>query len=105
MVSFESKISSSGTLSGPLLPELHEAEDLVVLLVLAQSGVGVAEHVGLGVLGQEGQDPLLPAAALGDVVLLDQGVFAVEGDGVEVQVERAAASQAQAADGVEPAGA
>ena len=103
MVSWESKISSWGSWPVRCFQNSHEVEDLVVLLVLAQVGVGVAEDAGLGVLGQEGQDPLLPAAALGNVVFLHQGVFPVEGDGVEVQVEGGAARQPQPAHGVEPA--
>ena len=67
-----------GKATGPLLPELDEAKDLIVLLVLAQLAVGVAEDAGVGVLGQERQHTLLPSASLGDVVLLDQGVVAVE---------------------------
>ena len=42
-----------------------EPEDLVVLLILAQLGVGVAEGAGLGVLGQERQDPLTGAGSAG----------------------------------------
>jgi hypothetical protein len=75
-------------MASPLLPELDEAEDLIVLLVLAQLPVGIAEDAGFGVLGQERQHSLLPAAPLGDIVLLDQGVVAVKGDRVEVEVER-----------------
>ena len=44
---------------GPVLPELDEAEDLGILLVLAQFAVGVAEDAGVGVLHQEGQDAFL----------------------------------------------
>jgi hypothetical protein len=92
----------SGQPAGPLLPELDEAEDLVILLVLAQLPVGVAEDAGVGVLGQERQHPLLPPTPLGDVVLLDQRVVTVEGDRVEVEVERRPPFQAQAADHVKP---
>ena len=84
-----------GQMAGPLLPELDEAEDLIVLLVLAQLPVGIAEDAGIGVLGQERQHSLLPAAPLRDIVLLDQGVVAVEGDRVEVEVERRPPFQAQ----------
>ena len=77
-----------GEMAGALLPELDEAEDLVILLVLAQFPVGVAEDARLRVLGQECQHPLLASASLGDVVLLDQGILAMERDGVEVEVER-----------------
>ena len=87
----------------PLLPERHEAEDLVIPLVLAQLGIGVAEDTGLGVLSQEGQDPLLAPAPLGDIVLLDRRVLTVEGDRVEVQVERCPPTQSQATDWIEPA--
>src|SRR5579883_2546367 len=69
---------------------------------LAQLAVGIAEDTGVGVLGEERQHPLLAAAPLRDIVLLDEGIVAVERDGVEVQVERRPPGQAQPADGVEP---
>ena len=55
------------------LPEGDEAEDLLGLLALAEVGVGVAEGVALGILGQEGEDAGLPAAAHRHVVALDDG--------------------------------
>jgi hypothetical protein len=85
-----------------LLPELDEGEDLVVLLVFAHGGVGVAEHPRVGILGQKRQHSLLATAALGDVMLLHQRFLAVEGDGVEVQVEADAPGQPHLADGVKP---
>ena len=86
----------------PFLPKLDEAEDLIVLLALAQFTVGVTEDAGLGVLDQEGQDALLPPTPLGYVVLLDQGIIAMKGDCVKVQVEGMTAWQAELADGIEP---
>ena len=65
--------------------------------------MGIAEDTGRGILDKEGQDALLPPAPLGDVMLLDQGILAMEGDGVEIQVEGSSARQAEPADGVEPA--
>src|SRR3712207_7835158 len=58
------------------------------LVLLAEVGPRVAEDAPLGVVGQEGEHALLAAAALGDVVLLHQGIVAVVRDGVEVEVER-----------------
>ena len=98
----ESKIELLGEAAGPSLPEIDEADDLVLLLVLSQLPVGVAEDARFRVLGQECQYSLLASASLGDVVLLDQGVLAVEGDGVEVEVERRPPLEAQAIDHVEP---
>src|SRR5271157_1804452 len=92
-----------GISPGPFLPEPDEAEDLIVLLVLAQFAVGVTEDAGLGVLRQEGQDALLSPAPLGYVVLLDQGIIAMEGDRVKVQVEGMTAWQTELAHGIEPA--
>ena len=92
-----------GILPRPLLPEPGEAEDLVILVALAQFPVGIAEDAGRGILHQEGQDALLPSAPLGDVVLLDQGIVAMERDRVEIQVEGPPAGQAEPAHGVEPA--
>ena len=48
-----------GQVSGPLLPEVDEAENFIILLIFAEFPVGVAENSRLGVLGQEGQQPLL----------------------------------------------
>jgi hypothetical protein len=55
-------------LAGLSGPEPHEGQDLRGLLALAQVGVAVAEDAGVGILGQEGQDALLPAAPAGDIV-------------------------------------
>ena len=91
-----------GKAASPLLPELDEAEDLIIPLVLPQVGVGVAEDSSVGVLGQERQHPLLLPAPLGDVVFLDQRILAVKGDRVEVEVKRCSPAQPQSADLIEP---
>ena len=88
---------------GPFLPEPDEAEDLVVLLVLAEFTVGIAEDACVGVLDQEGQNALLPPTPLGDVVLFDQGILAMKGDRVKIQVKGLSAGQPEPAHGVEPA--
>jgi hypothetical protein len=62
-------------------------ENLVVLLIFTQFSVGVAKDTGLRVLHQEGQNALLSPTPLRDVVLLDQSILAMEGDGVKIQVE------------------
>src|SRR5262249_19461434 len=69
---------------------------------LAQVGIGVAEDTGVGVMDQEGQQPLLPPAPLGNVVFFNQSVVAVEGNGVEIEVEGRPPGQLQAGHGVEP---
>ncbi len=81
--------------TGPLVPEIDEADDLIVLLILPQFPVGVAENARLRVLGQECQHPLLTSASLGYVVLLDQGILAMKWDSVEVEVERRPSLQAR----------
>ena len=57
-----------GRLAGVLLPEAHELEDLLRLLVLGHTGIGVAQDALLGIASQEDQNPLLGAAAAGNVV-------------------------------------
>src|SRR5262245_41159293 len=84
------------------LPELDEAEDLVSLVVLANLGVRVAENTLAFILGEERENSLLTPASLGDVVLLDQGIFAVKRDGVEVEIEGCAALETDLGRGVEP---
>ena len=96
MVSRESKISSSGTRPVRFFQKSTKARISIVLLGLAQIGVGVAEDPRISVLGEECQQAFLPAAALGNVVFFDQGVLAVEGDGMEVQVEGPAMLEAPA---------
>ena len=77
-------MSSSGQAPVRCFPELgHKAQDFIVLVVFADLAVGVAEHAGLGILGQEGQQTFLAAAPLGNIVFFQQGVVAVERDGVE----------------------
>src|SRR4030067_3263881 len=71
-----------------LLPELDESKNLLILLVLSQLSIGIAENPLLGILGQEGQNPLLTAAPLGEIMFFHQGVFSVEGNGMEVQIKR-----------------
>ena len=70
MVSFESKPKLLGQHPVARLPELDEAQDFIVLLIFAQIRIGIAEHLLLSILGEEGEDALLAAAALGDVVFL-----------------------------------
>ena len=98
----ESKINSSGYRPVRCFQNSDEAEDLIVLLVLSQFAVGVTEDAGLGVLRQEGQNALLSPAPLGYVMLLDQGIIAMEGDRVKVQVEGMTAWQTELAHGIEP---
>ena len=91
-----------GEVSGLVAIVLGEAENGVVLVLLADGGIGIAEQAGLGVAGEEGEDSVLAPGALGDVVLLDQRLVAVIGDGVEVEIEGGAGSDTLAPDGVVP---
>ena len=86
----------------PFLPESGEVKDLVILVILAQFPVGIAEDASRGILHQESQDALLPPAPLGDVVLLDQGILAMEGNRVKIQVEGSPAGQPEPVHGIEP---
>jgi hypothetical protein len=79
----------SRELSVCLLPEVDKAQHLVALLAFAQVGVGVAKHIGLGFLGDEGQHGLVAATSLGQVVALDELVLPEEGDGMKVELARA----------------
>jgi hypothetical protein len=47
------------------LPKVDEAEDFIGFLALANVGVGIAEHLGLGILGQEDQNAGLATPSLG----------------------------------------
>jgi hypothetical protein len=70
------------------LPEIDEAEDLVGLLALAYIGVGVAEHLGIGILGQKDQDAGLATTSLGQIVGFDERMLAEVGHGVKIEIER-----------------
>ena len=70
------------------LPEIDEAEDLVGLLALANIGVGVAEHLGIGILGQKDQDAGLATTSLGQIVGFDEWMLAEVGHGVKIEIER-----------------
>ena len=74
-------------------PEFSESYRGLLLRLLADGGVGVREDAGVGIAGQYGQNAPLPTTALGDIVFLQQGLVAVIGDCVKVQIERPAVSQ------------
>ena len=86
VVSWESNINSLGGRAFPLFPKFNEPENFVVLVFLADVGVGLAEQPGLGVAGEEGENALLPAAPLRDIMLLNGGfrILSVRRDGVEI---------------------
>lgn len=77
----------AGRLSVGTLPERDEVEDLLGFFAFAQIGIGVTEGAASGVLSQEGEDTGLAAAACRYEMALDDGIFAVVGDRMEVQVE------------------
>ena len=52
---------------------------------------------------RKAEDTLLPSAPLGDIVLFDQGILAMEWDRVKIEVEGPPAGQSEPAHGVEPA--
>src|SRR4030042_4424315 len=68
-------------------PELDESKDLLILLVLSQLSIGIAENPLLGILGQESKNSFLPATPLRNIMFFHQGLFAVEGNGMEVQIK------------------
>ena len=69
------------------LPVVDKAQNGIVLRLLADCGLGVAKDAGVGVARQHGEHAALAAAALGDVVLLQERLMAVVGNGVEVQID------------------
>jgi hypothetical protein len=86
-----------GRLARAGLPELDEAEDLVGLLGLGQTGVAVAQDPLGGIVGQEDEDALLPAAAAGNVVFFEGFLLGVGWDGVEIQIKGIAAIRRRSA--------
>ena len=89
-----SKISSWGSAAAALAPPVGEEQCGLGSLWLGDAGVAVAQRAGVGVARDESEDALLLAGAFRDKVLADEGVVAVVGDGVEVEVEGVAARQA-----------
>src|SRR5437879_1782090 len=57
-----------GRFTGVLLPEPYELENLIGLLAFCHTGVGVAQNSLFGIARQEDQNPLLRAAAAGNIV-------------------------------------
>src|SRR5207302_71830 len=62
----------------------------------------VAEHMAVRILCQESEQSFLPAATFGNVMFFHQGVVAMKGDSMEVEIEGRTQSQAPMADGIEP---
>ena len=67
-----------------------------MVAVLAYGSMGVGEEPGIDIVHRQREDALLAAAAPGDTVLLGQGIIAVVGNGVEVQVKGLSLSQCDA---------
>ena len=82
-----------GQLAGTRSPAFYKVQDLGILGILADPGIGVGKPPGIRIAGQKGQETSLAPAALGDVVLFHQGPVSVTGNGVEVQIEEGAASE------------
>jgi len=85
-----------------LPPELDESKDLLILLVLPQLSIGIAKHPFFSILSQEGQNPLLPPTPLRDIMLFHQGVFPMEGNGMEIQVKRPSPRKSKFPYGIKP---
>jgi hypothetical protein len=75
-------------LSRLLVPELDKPQNLVGLIGLGYTGMGVAEDTVDGIAGQEGQNALLAAAPSGDVMLFQRFFLGIGGNSMEIQVER-----------------
>ncbi len=82
-----------GQLAGTRSPAFYKVQDLGILGILADPGIGVGKPPGIRIAGQKGQDTSLAPAALGDVVFFHQRLVSVIGNGVEVQIEGGAASE------------
>ena len=81
-------------LSSLLVPELDEPQNLVSLIDLRYTGMGVAKDTMTGITGQERQDAFLAATTSGDVVFFQRFFLGIGGNGVEIQVERGTPWQA-----------
>src|SRR5262249_1563793 len=91
-----------GDVAGAFFPEGNELQDGIRVLLLTQLAVGVAKDARTGVLGQEGEEALLTAAALGNIVFFHERVLAGERDGMKIEIEGGAVLQPQLTHGVEP---
>jgi len=89
-------------LTGPLLPLGDERENLVILLFVPKLPMRVAKPPGGGIVRQQGQHPLVAAAAFGNVRLLYEGILAVEWHGREVEIEGDPMWQAHRTRGIVP---
>ena len=91
-----------GHVAGVLLPEPDELENLAGLLGFGHTGVGIAQNPLFGIARQEDQNPLLRAAAAGNIVLFQGFLGGVGGHAMKVQVERGAMGQAGLLDLFQP---
>jgi hypothetical protein len=91
-----------GKLPRSFPPELDESQNLLILIVLAQLSIGIAENPLLGILGQKGQNPFLPTTPLRHIMLLHQGLFAVERNGMEIEIKRTSPRKPEPSYGVKP---
>ena len=86
MVSFESQMSSRGTFRC-VAPNRPRTGELRLFCPLLQLPIGVAKHPAVRIVREKRQHALLAAAAFGDVMLLDEGILTMEGNGMEVEIE------------------
>ena len=89
-------------LAGSLFPIADKLENLVILFLFTKLSISVAKDPGVRILRQKSQHTLLPAAALRDVVFLDQSILAMEWNRMEVEIERGPVLQAQGAHRIVP---
>ena len=87
MVSFEVEDEVLRRIAVLARPEVDEAEDLFGFLALADVGVGIAEHLAVGILGEEREDAGLATASFGQVVGFDQRMLAEIGHGVKIEID------------------
>ena len=79
----------------PVFPKLNDPQDFIIVIRFAHAGMGIDQHVRLGIPRQKGQDTFLSATAFGHVMRFHQRVrvFPVPGNGRDVEIERPVAAQ------------
>jgi hypothetical protein len=71
-------------------PEREEVKDLILGFRTTDIGCGIEHQFGVGILGKEGQGTLHGFASSSCPVLLEDGLFSIMRDRVEIEVEHIA---------------
>jgi len=93
----EFRIKHQGWFDPPMdaFPEREEVKDLILGFRTTDIGCGIEHQFGVGILGKEGQGTLHGFASSSCPVLLEDGLFSIMRDRVEIEVDHLAFIESQ----------